>query len=890
MLCLGASIAAPAYADRETQAARYYEDALARYQRQDDAGAIIQLKNALKEDSRMLPALVLMGQAYLRKGDPAAAERALSGAENLGAARTQIAVYQAQAYLDQGKARALLEKFGADGLAPHARLDMLLLRARAQIALAQFDAAASSVALAAQISGGEARAMAMQAQIHLYKGQYADAQKAVQRALQLAPRDPIALNTQASIAHIQGDLESALRDYSLAIAAQSNNLDARLARVSIYLDMKRDEAGRADIDYLKKHFAYDPRATYLRALYYSRRGDTANARIALREVTDTLGQVSREFLTGSDQLKLLGGLANHALGEYERAKTYLVAYLERHPNEVGARKLLASIYLKERDYTRTVTMLQPAYLAQPHDAQVVVMLGEAYMGLRNHGKAATMFQEAAQLGDAPAIQTGLGISLLSAGQKEAGLNALVRGYQSGATAQTGAPLILTYLKRNENARAVAVATEIVKREPGNIAMRNLLGVAQLAAGDKAGARASYTAAINAAPSFYSAHYNLARLDETEGQLERARQRYVAVLKVAPNRIEPMLELARLEESAGRKAEAIRWLEKSAGMYGRSTRPWLALHGLYMRNGMAQDALRAAKEAQAKTPDQPETLMALAQGQIAVGNTAMARSVLRRLTQLASFNPAWLTRAAAKQIEIGDSEAAEYSLSKALLAEPDYRAARILQARLNMQNNKLDLAEKQVLALAGAGTPQADSLRLLGEIRLAQKRLPEAVNAYRAAYAREPDNDSVFGLYGALMATKQTQQAAQLMASWHTRYPADPSAAHALGEAWLSLSDLEKAKTVYQSLVQRYPRDARAHNNLANVWLRQNQPAQALKHAEQARALAPNQPQVNDTLGWVLVQMRQTDKGLRYLREAALRNPEDADIQAHILQALAIQRQ
>ena len=60
-LLVGLGVSPLALADRETQAARYYEDALMRYERRDDAGAIIQLKNALKEDARMLPALVLLG-------------------------------------------------------------------------------------------------------------------------------------------------------------------------------------------------------------------------------------------------------------------------------------------------------------------------------------------------------------------------------------------------------------------------------------------------------------------------------------------------------------------------------------------------------------------------------------------------------------------------------------------------------------------------------------------------------------------------------------------------------------------------------------------------------------------------------------------------------------
>ena len=885
-LLAGLVLSFPSHADREAQAARYYEDALTRYERGDDAGAIIQLKNALKEDPKMLPALVLMGQAHLRRGEPAAAERVLADAERLGAARSEIAVHQARAYLDQGKSRVLLERFGADGLAPQARREMLILRTRAQIQLSQLEAAMTSARQAEQISGGEARALALQAQIHLVAGRPQEAQAAVQRALQRAPRDPEAWTMQASIAHAQGDLTAAARDYGRALEFQPQHLEARLARAGIWLDLKRDADARADIDYLHKHFAHDPRGAYLRALYHARKGDGAASRAAMQDVTRTLSQLSPEFLQASDQLKLLGGLAHHALGEFERAKSYLVPYQEKFPREPGVRKLLGSIYLAERQFDRAVAMLQPALRVQPDDAQALSLLGSAYMGQGKHAQATRLFQEAAQAQDHPAVQTGLGLSLLGSGQRDAGFAALLRAYElAPASPQAGVPLALAHLKRGEGKPAVAIVEALLRREPRNVSLRNLLGVAKIAAGDRAGARAAYVAAIQAAPSFYAAHLNLARLDEADGQVERARQRYLGIVKVRPDHLDAMLELARLEEQAGRRAEALRWLEKAASLKGQDVRPRLALHGLHLRSGQAQRAFDAAREAQAIAPRQPATLMALADAQIALGNADSARTTLRTLVQGAAFNAGWLTQAAARQMQVGDAEAAAYSLNKALLAEPGYLPARLLQARLAIQQGRLAEAERLVQALPQSGPAHAAALRALGELRQAQRRGAEAVDAYRAAYAADGGSESLFGLYGALMAANQARDAARLMADWRARHPADRTAGHALGEAWLALGDLPRARAVYQDLVGRDARDARAHNNLAHVLMRQGDAA-ALRHAEQARALAPNQPQVNDTLGWILVQQGQVEKGLRYLREAALRAPDDPEIRAHLEAALA----
>ena len=886
-LLLASVFAMPAaYADSAVDASRFYEDALKRYERSDDAGAIIQLKNALKADSRMLPALVLMGQTYLRAGDPAAAERVLADAEKLGTSRTQIATLQAQAYLMQGKYRVMLEKLGADGLPAAARLDMLMMRGRAQLNLGQFEAAMSTVQQAEKIAGGAARARALQARIHLNAGRPKEALAAAQEALQQAPRSAEALNMQASILHVRGDLAGAVREYGRALEADPTHLDARLARAGALLDLQRDNELKIDLDYLQKHFAYDPRGAYLRALYYSRQGDETRARDALRDATHTLSRLTPEFLAASEQLQLLGGLAHHALGEFERAKSFLVPYQERHPRDVGVRKLLASIYLADRQYDRVITLLQPALREQPDDARALAMMGEVAMRQGKHDKAASLFKEAAEAHDSPEIQAGLGVSQISAGQADAGFKTLARAYAKAPRAtQTAIPYALALLKRGDPRTASTVVEGIVKREPKNVAMLNLLGITRLARGDPAGARKAYVAAIKAAPSFYPAHLNLARIDEIDKQPVRARNRYLGILKVAPAHIDAMLELARLEESQNRPTEALRWIEKARSTANRDIRTHLALNAFYLRHGQLKQALDAAKDAQAQAPDDPHTLLALAQSNIAVGNNDSARGVLRRLTQVAAFHPGRLTATAALQMQINDLESARYTLSKALLADPTYMPALSQQVRLELQSGKPGEAEKQAQALLAQSGGSAETQRLMGEIRMSQKRYADAVSAYRAALAKESSESSVFGLYDALMASGQIADAAALMSDWRTRYPRNRLAAHALGESWLALKDAARARTVYTELVRTDPKDARAHNNLAHVLLQLGD-AKALAHAEQAHALAPSQPQVNDTLGWVLVQQGQVEKGLRYLREAALRAPENTEIQAHLKATLA----
>ena len=115
-------------ADREEKASDYYEDALVRMQRKDTKGAIVQLKNALQQDSKMLPALVLLGKAYLDSGAPLGAERVLADAERLGADRSQIIAMQVEVYNLLGRNQDLLERFSPDGLPPDVKYKVLVTR------------------------------------------------------------------------------------------------------------------------------------------------------------------------------------------------------------------------------------------------------------------------------------------------------------------------------------------------------------------------------------------------------------------------------------------------------------------------------------------------------------------------------------------------------------------------------------------------------------------------------------------------------------------------------------------------------------------------------------------------------------------------------------------
>ena len=887
-LLLGTSFSPAVFAaDRAEKASDFYEDALVRMQHKDTKGAILQLKNALQQDSKMLPALVLLGKAYLDSGAPLGAERVLADAERLGADRSQIIAMQVEAYNLLGRNQALLERFSPEGLPPDVKYKVLVTRSYAQIDLGQTRAAIQSLEQARQIAPNNPAALVAQAMAYVRGGDFQNAAVMAQLAITKSPADPSGWNMKGSIAHAQGNAQEALASYGKALALKPDYLEALIARASLLFDLGRNEEAARDVAVLTQKFPADPRSAYLQALLAGRQGKDAEARNALVAATNALDTLPFEAIQTRPQLVLLGGIAHYSLGQNEKAKTYLGRYLNKNPQQVGAGKIMAAILMSEKDYAGVITVLEGPAKVRPNDPQALSMLATAYMALGQHAKAVSLLEQASSMsgGSAPDITANFGLSLIGSGQEAQGMAELQKAYaKSPGRAYSGLPLAILYLKQNQTKPAIQILQAVTGNEPRNLTALNLLAVAQGLSKDLMGARKTYGRILEKSPGFIPAKLNLARLDRYEGKPEDARRRLLAILKDQPKNLDALYELAQLELAAGRTQEAVRWLEKARSFNPQSLRPSLMLVDVYLGTGDAQKALDIAKDTQAANRDNLPALAALGRSYLAIGNRGLARENFKRMTQLAGFDADWQQRVAELQIRAGDYEGARYSLDKALLSKPGYLPALLLKAGLEKISGNLDAAEKQGRALAAQYPREAAVQQLLGDIAMQRQRYGDALSAYGSAYNLEKNAEHAIGLYNAYSRSGNNAKALAFIQSWVASNPADPAARRVLAGAYLQAGKLDMAQQQYETLNKLLPNDASIYNDLAYIMLKRRQPG-ALVMAEKAYQLAPSNANVADTLGWAWVEAGDVKKGLRYLREAKIRAPNDPEIRDHLAEAL-----
>ncbi len=886
VLALGAY--APLAAANPERATRYYEDAVARADRNDAAGAIVQLKNALQHDPRMLAAQILLGKLLLEQGDAAAAEAALEQALRLGVDRTEIVVPLAQAALALGHADRVLERFGPEGLAPAQRAELALIRGNAYRIKGDLAAAAQSYRDARALEPRSLLPVLALADVLVQQRRFDDARRAIDEAIAAAPNDPRPLELRGKLALAEGNSRAALEAFGRAIALDAAFAPARLARAGVLVDQGELDRADRDLAALRQAGPLDPRATYLVAVIAARRGDEAAVRAALQEIVEAVDRVPREVLArrGTDLL-MVGGLAYYGLNQQEKARVYFEDYLLQRPADAGARKLLASILLTQGWPREAIDVLEPARRQAPRDPNLLALLASAHMARGRFDLASTYLEDALRLSnDAPAIQTTYGLSLLGRGQEALAMRHLEQAFKrdpkQGRAALT---LAVLQLRNGERKAAVATAEALVRQEPKNPLAHNLLGAARGAAGDLPGARAAYEAALKQQPGFVPAQLNLARVELAEGRPDAARQRLLGLHKAQPKAAQPMFELARLEDLAGNTSEAIRWLERVRLADRRHVPAAVRLVELHLQLRAPDKALEVAKDAEGVAPTSLPLLGALGRVYLALGNPELAQATFGRMARAAGFDPAWQTEIARYQRLAGNPRGAAASLERALSADPGYLPAEVLLAQIELESGDAPAAERRARAILKKHADHPAGHRLTGDIALARKQYPAAVESYRTALQRAPDTDGALRVYRALMQAGTVDQANAFISDWLKSRPDDTVALRALAEGKLRAGQLGEARALYERVLARSQEEPDVLNNLAHILLAQGD-ARALEYAERAHRLAPNDASIQDTLGWTLVRLGQLDAGLRQLRDARLRAPNNPEIRFHLASALA----
>ncbi|MGI9417807.1 MAG: XrtA/PEP-CTERM system TPR-repeat protein PrsT [Geminicoccaceae bacterium] len=854
-----------AHADAATSAG-YVDDAVERLRQSDPQAAVIQLKNALREDPGNVEARRMLGEIYLNQRRFPEAEKELQRAQE-AVPDADVVILLGRALLGQGKTDdtlALIDEAGA-GDADQNRA-LALLKAETLLSLERTAEARAALAAESEANPLNIDVSLTDARISLAERDVEAAKIKVGRALEIDPESIPALMLDAQIKTSEGRHVDALAALDKLAELSPGNDHIKVMRAEVLIRRaKFDDAERMVTGVLERR-PDDIAANFLLATVQSNKGDLVDADATLRKIAD----VTRDV----DEVTLLSGVVKLGIGQHAQAETLLAKYVARAPENLPVRRLLAGLRLKQGSPRAAIDTLRPVTGPDSSDVVSLQLRSSAEIRVGDADDARETLKRLASLGQSPsAAQAATLLAVLDSPPEQ----------MPSDQARLDMARVLDLMRNGEGDEAFATAQTLAEQYPESPLALNLFGMTHLAGdGDEDMARQLFEQAIDLDPTYLDAHRNIDRLDIRAARFDVLEERLTRRIADGLDPEKTTLQLARLQAGRGHSEDALATLRTQVDAQAGSV------------------LLRRALLANAAQQGRKDEAAAVAEGLLALGDAGdpVAFSVVgdhffnngdydaavfayTKLNQARPDTPELLIALAQSQYRAGDTEAARASLEHVRSIQPNHFVANNSLVDLDIEAGRLDDA----LAFAErVGTEAPDQgARLISKVLIEKNEGGKAIAVLEQALAETPSPAVTQALFRLRQKLGLEDEAVLGLKSWVATNPDDIGALDLLGDTHVARRELDSALPYFERAYQLTLNDPVLMNDLSWVRHELGRPG-AEDLARRAYQISRN-PAISDTLGWILVQKGETEDGIRLLREAHQELQDNPDIRFHLAYAL-----
>jgi tetratricopeptide (TPR) repeat protein len=327
----------------------------------------------------------------------------------------------------------------------------------------------------------------------------------------------------------------------------------------------------------------DPRQVFRDAVEAQNRGDDA---LAVRKYQEILKSYPDHLETRTNL-----GAALAKLGRYDEAIEQYRTVLAKKDN-AGLRLNLALAYYKKAAWREAVQQLETLRTAQPADARIATLLGECYVNLGKDDAAIAVLGPVSEAHpDDLSVAWLLGSALIRSGHPREGLDFVDRVAREGNRPEAYLLAGRTALKMNEFERARDYGAAAARLDPRLAGLDTLRGTVLNYLGDNDGAAEALRRAVTADPKDFDAQVGLGAVLHTARDLEGAREHLQRALELKPDSTLAHYEWARLERTEVQVEAAVKDFEKVVHDDPKWAQPHVELAALYFRLNRQDDGER-----------------------------------------------------------------------------------------------------------------------------------------------------------------------------------------------------------------------------------------------------------------------------------------------------------
>ncbi|CAA0125543.1 Beta-barrel assembly-enhancing protease [Halioglobus japonicus] len=834
--------------------------------------ATIELKNALQKDPMSSKARWLLGETYLRTGETESAAKELHRAMELGWPSDDVLPALAKALLAQGDYSGVSE-LSRDELAPAAKGELMAVQALSDFAQGDTEGANSLIRRALKLAPDITYVQITQARIRFAQQDFSGALAATREVLKKSPDAAQAWSVNGDVHTRQGDLDDALKAYSKAIKYQQYSPVEHLKRGLVRLQLKDYDGALADAKALLGYAPSNPGGNYIKGIVLFQKEQYAAAQRPLSLAEPAWQQFPLVlFFLGSTNL-----MQNNL----EQAATFAGKFYESFPDNLAGRKLLATIYLKQKKYSEIEYLLTPVLDENPNDIDALTLLANALLFDNRVDEGIALLETVAQLQPTSAsARIRLGTGLIMGGENEAATEQLEAALELDPQfQQAGVLLILSHLQNHDVPGAINAAKTYQQRHPANAISYNLLGRAYLENGQEEDAKKAFEKAIEVAPGDPSANHQLAKLAEAAGQPAAVRRYYDSVLEHHRNHLSTLIQLALLDAAQGNEQAVIDGMEGAMTAHPTALEPRLLLGRYYLALGKPEllpPLFATVNKTQRRSP---KVMLLLALSQISDADNIGAKYTLEEMLRATPETPETHHLLAMAAAGTGDSAQARTSLQSALTLNPEFLPSRLALARMDLGDRELAAFREHLSVLVEQAPASVDVLQLRAAAAALDNKPSEALTFSQRVFALSPSTQTALELAHYLNFAGESDTAIEVLREWVDEHPSDKSARLALGDQLRLTGQQAESLAQYEAVLEADADNIRALSTLSRVLL-QSDPKQSLALAQKAAELAPESADVLDALALAAYSNGDYMKAALSIRRAVMKAPKHADYQYH----------
>lgn len=676
-----------------------------------------------------------------------------------------------------------------DHLGAHLSLALIYLGQR------QFGPAQAEIDAARKIEPHGIPVRLAQGQLYFMQQKFPQARDELQEVLKVAPNNGVAILMMGATQLALGAYAQAETYLSAFVQAVPNNAYARRLLAATYLKSKRPAKAE---ETLRPLLAADTRDAAVLALA----GDAYMQLKDYAKATEYLGKAVKAN-PASAGVRTELAMSHLAAGDVARGTSELEAAADMEGSPLQTDVALIATYMSKGDFDKALKAADALEKKQPTNPLVFNLRGGAYVGKQDTANARKAFEKALAIDPAyyPAaanlaqldlreknpqaarkrfdgvlaanknsVPAMVAIAALerNAGNEKSFVDWLDKASRADAKAlQPRALLVQYYLDRKEPQRALAIAREAQTANPNSAEALGLLGNAQLAAGEKDNAVATFDKLVALVPQAPGAYLRLAAAQAANRNPEAARDALKKALDRKPDLIEAQVGLIELDLQANRPADAIKRATAMQQQQPKSPLGYAVLGDVYTQQ---KDFPKAAEQYQ-------------------------------KAFDLAPAGPT-LVKLYGALVRSGRAAEAEPKAARWLKDHPDDHGVRLAVADAKLAGGDFAAAAAHYLYLNAKLPRQVPILNNLA-YALAEQKDPRAVTYAAEAYKLQPDSTPVLDTYGwALAQTGQPAKGAGFLQQALAKAPDAGDIQYHYAAALALSGDRKRAQQELEQLLKR----------------------------------------------------------------------------------------